>query len=90
MVLPLTSNELLIVVSLFNFVNPETYNELLIVVFFSIVDPETFNEPLIVEVFNCVNPEILHVDKMVALFDIELYELISYTPELFIIFFIIY
>jgi hypothetical protein len=44
MVLPLTSNELLIVVSLFDFVNPEAYNESLIVVLFNIVDPETFDE----------------------------------------------
>jgi hypothetical protein len=73
MVLPLTSNELLIVVSLFNFVNPER-----------------FNEQWIVVVLNCVNPETLSVDQIVVLFDIELYELISYTPELFIILFIIY
>ncbi len=37
----------------------------------------------------CINPETLNVDKIVALFDFELYELISYTPELFIILFII-
>jgi hypothetical protein len=57
MVLPLTNNELLIVVSLFNIVIPETYNELLIVVLFNNVDPETFHELLIVVVFNSVNPE---------------------------------
>ncbi len=39
--------------------------------------------------FNCVNPETWNVDKIVALFDIELYELISYMPELFIILFMI-
>jgi hypothetical protein len=40
---------------------------------------------LSVVVFNCVNPETLNVDKIVVLFDFELYELISYKPELFII-----
>jgi hypothetical protein len=62
----------------------------LIVVLINNVDPETFNELLIVVVFNCVYPETLNVDKIVALLDFELYELISYTPELFIILFIIY
>ncbi len=39
---------------------------------------------MIVAAFHCVNPETLNVDKIVVLFDIELNELISYTPELLI------
>jgi hypothetical protein len=41
------------------------------------------NELLILVVFNYINPEVLNVDKIVVLFDIELYELTSYTPEIY-------
>jgi hypothetical protein len=84
-------NDELIVVFLFNIVIPGTLNELLIdVLLFNIIDPETFNELLIEVVFKIVKTETLNVDKIVALFDVELYALISYTPELFIILLIIY
>jgi hypothetical protein len=52
MVLPLTINELLIEVLLFNIVNPETYKKLLIVVLFNIVDPETLNVDKMVVLFD--------------------------------------
>jgi hypothetical protein len=51
------------------------------VLLFNIVDPETFNELLREAVFKIVNPETLNVDKIVVLFDVELYALISYTPR---------
>jgi hypothetical protein len=48
------------------------------------------NEPLIITLFNVVVPDTFNVDNIVALFDVKLYEVISYIPELFIILFIIY
>ena len=49
-----------------------------------------FKEPLITTLFNVVVPDSLNADNTVVLLDVKLYEVISYTTELFIILFIIY
>ena len=49
-----------------------------------------FKEPLITTLFNVVVPDSLNDDNTVVLLDVKLYEVISYTTELFIILFIIY
>ena len=49
-----------------------------------------FKEPLITTLFNVVVPDSLNDDNTVVLLDVKLYEVISYTTELFMILFIIY
>ena len=49
-----------------------------------------FKEPLITTLVNVVVPDSLNDDNTVVLLDVKLYEVISYTTELFIILFIIY
>jgi hypothetical protein len=49
-----------------------------------------FKEPLIKTLFNVVVPDSLNDDNTVVLLDVKLYEVISYTTELFLILFIIY
>jgi hypothetical protein len=88
-VVPDTFNELFMVVILFNVVKPETFNvPLMVVLLFNVL--LEFNEPLIITFFHVVVPDTFKKEKIVVLFDIELNALISYTPELFIILFIIY
>ncbi len=49
----------------------------------NIVNPETCNELLIVVVFNVVDPGMFNVENIVSLFEVKLYEVTSYIPELF-------
>ncbi len=48
------------------------------------VKPDTYNDDVHVVLFNVVNPDTFKVEKIVVLFDSKLYEVLSYTPELFI------
>ncbi len=54
------------------------------------VKPDTLNDDVHVVLFNVVNPDTFNDDNTVALLDVKLYEVMSYTPELFIILFILY